>query len=219
MLYLCRDSHYIDKFTIYGERHSGTNFLESCIKQQFGLDITYFYGFKHWMGFAKPEVISYNRQVLFIGIVRNPYDWLAAFYNAPHHVPRFNSLNINTFLTNEWYSIDCHNNEIMYDRNFTSKPYKRYHNIFEMRRTKYIYLSQVMPLIAKNYILLSYDSFLKNHTNYLNIIGNRYHLKTINKPPIPVEKKSYNFDLPIKNLINSNLDWTLEESLGYTIRN
>lgn len=218
MLYLCRNSHYIDKFTIYGERHSGTNFLESCIKQQFGLDLTYFFGFKHWFGFTKPEIISYHpiaRSTLFIGIVRNPYDWLGAFYNAPHHVPRFNSINIKTFLNNEWYSIDNNEQEIKYDRNFTTKPNKRYINIFELRKIKCEYLSQMMPLFAKNYVLISYDSFLKNHYNYLNIIGSRFHLKKIGTPPTPYAKTSYNFDLDIKNLIDSSLDWTVEESLGY----
>lgn len=216
MLCLCRDSHYIEKFAIYGERHSGTNFLESCIKQQFGLELTNFFGFKHWLGFCKPEVIAFNNQILFIAIVRNPYDWLAAFYNAPHHVPLFNRVNVKTFLTNEWYSVDINDNEIVYDRNFnTPKPYVRYKNIFDMRKNKLQYLNEVMPIVAKNYVLFSYDSFLKNHYNYLNIIGKKFHLKNKGQAPKPIYKIKYNFDGTIKDLIDNNLDWTVEESLGY----
>jgi hypothetical protein len=216
VLQLYRNSHYIDKFTIYGERHSGTNFLESCIKQQFELELTYFFGFKHWFGFTKPEIISYHsvaRSTLFIGIVRNPYDWLCAMYLAPHHVPNHNRYNFYNLLTNEWYSVDSHNQEILYDRNYKTK--QRYKNIFELRKEKCYYLSQIMPVIANNYVLLSYDSFLKNHFNYLNIIGRRFNLKNIGQPPSVIPKISAQFNHEQKNLIDSNLDWEIEESLGY----
>lgn len=216
MLQLHKDPHFIEKFTIYGERHSGTNFVEQCFKSKFGLDITYFFGFKHWMGFCKPELISYRREVLFIGIVRNPYDWLLSFFNAPHHVPRDNCLNIKNFLTNEWYSLDHLNNEIMGDRNYTTQPnLQRYKNIFELRKQKCIYLSQIMPVIAKNYILLSYDNFLKNYDNFLNIIKNAYHLKTVGNPPTLIPKNSLEIDPNIKKIIDDNLDWAVEESLGF----
>ncbi len=77
MLQIFRSKYeWIFDYTIYGERHSGTNFLESCIKQQFGLDITYFYGFKHFFGWTKPEILTYKaRHTLFLGITRHPYDW------------------------------------------------------------------------------------------------------------------------------------------------
>jgi len=217
MLHLCRSKYeWIDKFTIYGERHSGTNFLEACIKQQFGLNLTYFYGFKHWLGFAKPERITYDRHILFLAIVRNPYDWLTAFFNAPHHVPVQSTLYLENFLTNEWYSVDRYGNEIMEDRNYTTRPnLKRYKNIFELRKQKCMYLSQEMPILASNYVLLSYDSFLKNHYNYLNIIGQRFDLKKIGSPPSLILKNTIYMEPHIKNLIDSNLDWAVEESLGY----
>lgn len=216
MLTLCRTKNvYIFNFTIYGERHSGTNFLEQCIKQQFGLDISYFHGFKHWMGFAKPEKIAYDRHMLFIGIVRHPYDWLASFYSAPHHVPRCNTKSFHKFLTEEWYSVDYHGIEIMGDRNYTTKPLQRYKNIFELRRNKSIYLNEVMPVLASNYVLLSYDSFLHNHKQYLNIIGDRFNLKTIGVAPQPISKPLVQLDSKQINVINENIDWSVENALGY----
>jgi hypothetical protein len=213
MLQLCRQYQIIEQFTIYGERHSGTNFLEQCIKQQFGLSLTYYFGFKHWFGFTKPEVISYNRNILFIGIVRNPYDWLCAMYLAPHHVPLHTRHNFYKLLTNEWYSEDDKKKEILHDRNYKTK--KRYKNIFELRKEKCYYLSQIMPVITGNYVLISYDSFLKNHFNYLNIIGRRFNLKNIGEPPSVIPKISAQFNHEQKTLIDSNLDWEIEESLGY----
>ena len=65
MIQIYRDSHFIEKFSIYGERHTGTKFLEESIQSTFNIDITSFFGFKHWMGFTKPEIITYkNRGVL-----------------------------------------------------------------------------------------------------------------------------------------------------------
>lgn len=215
----CSRSAYVDKFTIYGERHSGTNFLEQCIKNRFGLELTYFFGFKHFFGWTKPETISYHKlslHTLFIGIVRDPYQWTIAMLNAPHHVHPHRTVNIPTFLTSEWYSTDYHDKEIMDDRSFITK--QRYKNIFDMRTTKYKYLAEIMPVIAPNYVLFSYDTFLKNHDNYLNILQNRFSLKKIGEAPKPIIKNSYSVNPEIKDIIDNNLDWTLEQSLGFSKR-
>lgn len=217
MLQLIRSKYeHIFNFTIYGERHSGTNFLEQCIRLQFGLDITYYHGFKHWFGFTKPESISCDRHTLFIGIVRNPYDWILAFYNAPHHVPIQNAIKLENFLQNEWYSVDFHNKEILRDRNYSTLPdLKRYKNIFELRKQKSIYLSQIMPIISSNYILFSYDAFLYNHYTYLDLIGQRFDLKTIGKAPEVFMKPTTELSPKIKDIIDSNIDWSVENSIGF----
>lgn len=217
MFQLYADSHYIEKFTIYGERHSGTNFLEQCIKSEFGLDITYFYGHKHFFGFNKPETIRYkNRGVLFFGIVRDPYNWLSAFYNAPHHVPQQNRFNFTSFLTNEWYSVKLNGDEILDDRNFNTQPNPiRYKNIFELRKTKYEYLVDILPFVAQNYVLLRYEDFIRNHRKYLGIIQDRFRLKKIGNAPDAFVKRNIEVNDLEKSIIDSNLDWSVEETLGY----
>lgn len=213
----CSRTAYIDKFTIYGERHSGTNFLEQCIKDRFGLELTYFFGFKHFFGWTKPETISYHRlslHTLFIGIVRDPYDWIMSFHNIPYHVPKKNRKSLDAFLLNEWFSKNTSSSEIMTDRSFITK--QRYKNIFEMRTTKYKYLNETMPVITPNYVLFSYDTFLNNHENYLNILQHRFCLKKVGDAPKPYIKKPYLIsDEKIKTIIDDNLDWTLENSLGF----
>lgn len=215
MLQICSaNTAYIDKFVIYGERHSGTNFLEQCFKQTFHLEKTEFYGFKHFFGWMKPETIKYKgKHTLFIGMVRNPYDWIMAMINLPHHIHRDRMLNIPELLTQEWYSTDYHDKEILTDRNFITK--KRYDNIFHMRTTKYRYLSEIMPIIADNYILLSYDTWLKNYHNYLNIIANRFGIKKKGIAPKVENKQPYLVNSIIKDIIDNNADWSLEESLGF----
>lgn len=215
MLQLCSsNSCYIDKFVIYGERHSGTNFLEQCFTQRFGIQKTNFFGNKHFFGWTKPETISYkDKHTLFLGIVRNPYDWIMAMINLPHHIDLHRLSNLENFLLSEWYSTTIHNQEILEDRNYQTKT--RYKNIFEMRTLKYRYLSEIMPVIAKNYVLFSYDTFLTNYNNYLNIISNRFYLRSVGDYPSLLTKTPYLISPKIKQIIDDNVDWKLEESLGF----
>ncbi len=85
----------IDNFTIYGERCSGTNFLENSIKENFELELTWKYGFKHFFGH---DSLKNSDNTLFIGIVRNPFDWINSFYEEKHNLPEEISNNINSFL-------------------------------------------------------------------------------------------------------------------------
>ena len=62
----------IKKFTVFGERCSGTNFLEQAILQNFDLEITWDYGWKHWIGHHKFQNTEYEDETLFIGIIREP---------------------------------------------------------------------------------------------------------------------------------------------------
>ena len=73
----------IKNFTIYGERCTGTNYLELLIEKNFGIPVTWDYGWKHYFGFSN---LSNSNQTLFLGIVRHPLDWLNSFWNQPHHV-------------------------------------------------------------------------------------------------------------------------------------
>ena len=40
----------VNKFTIYGERCSGTNYLEEIILHNFNINVTWDYGWKHFFG-------------------------------------------------------------------------------------------------------------------------------------------------------------------------
>lgn len=216
MIQIYRDPHYIESFTIYGERHSGTKFLEQCIKKTFNLPLTYSLGFKHWFGFTRPEKILMNRQILVFGIIRHPYDWINSFFNMPHHVPKCNRVNIHSFLTSEWYSIDKESNEILYDRNFTTAPKPiRYKNIFELRQQKCLYLSETLPLFAKNYILLSYEFLMSSNSRIMKMINERFHLKICGSPPQIISKPKTIPEPHIKNIIDANIDWSLESVFGF----
>lgn len=67
----------MNKYTIYGERCSGTTYLENIINMNFDANITYEYGWKHFFGFNE---LKNSDDTLFICIVRNLPDWINSFY-------------------------------------------------------------------------------------------------------------------------------------------
>ena len=74
----------IQKVTIYGERCSGTNYLEKLLKINFDIEVIWCYGWKHFYGFSD---LSNSDDVLFIGIIRNITDWTNSLYRTPYHLP------------------------------------------------------------------------------------------------------------------------------------
>jgi hypothetical protein len=104
----------IKKFTIYGERCSGTNYLESVMKFNFDTKLTWEYGWKHFFGF---HVLENCDDTLFICIVRNLPDWVNSFFREKHHLPLKYKTKMSTdqkideFLNKEFWSFhDNHGN-------------------------------------------------------------------------------------------------------------
>ena len=98
----------IKKFTVFGERCSGTNFLEQAILQNFNLEITWDYGWKHWIGHHQFQNTELEDETLFIGIIREPIGWIDSFFKKPHHLPEHLKKNIQSFIKNEFYSTHVH---------------------------------------------------------------------------------------------------------------
>lgn len=157
----------IKKVTIYGERCSGTNYLEELLTENFDVTLVWDYGWKHFFGFNE---LKNTDDVLFIGIVRNLPDWINSLYKKKHHLPKDNTKDVNSFLNNEFYSVNKDDKEIMNDRNMYTK--NRYKNIFELRHTKNKFLVKDMPNLVKNYLLITYDDLVNNFENTMKKIKN-----------------------------------------------
>ena len=74
----------IEKFTIYGERCSGTTYLEDLMSINFDTKITWEYGHKHFFGFND---FNNSDDILFIAIIRNLPDYINSLYREKHHLP------------------------------------------------------------------------------------------------------------------------------------
>lgn len=219
----------IKYFTIYGERCSGTNFLMNAILNNFEIEYTTKYAWKHFFGYYNFDDLFLNtdndNKTLFIGIIRDPVLWIDSFYKKMHHVPNENRKTIKTFLFNEFYSLyEDSNNEIMEDRNIITK--ERYKNIFELRRVKNNFLIQEMPQKVKNYLLIRYEDLRDNYETILEY----FHIKfKLNKKYDTYKRidnykgtmdymftiKKISLRKPIIKIIKNNLDINQEKSLGY----
>ena len=225
------------KFVILGERCSGTNFLEEALTQNFDITYTSEYGNKHF--FCGNKYDTTNVDTIFIGIIRNPIYWLNSFSKELHHIPSINK-GLKNFLFNEFYSVldeqknklsilEFGNNfkEIVNPKDLNYLTGKKYKNIFEMRKLKNHFLTNIMPRKVKNYILINYENLLYNYEATLNDIQTKFALvkKTDTYVKIKNYKKSnsYNykqqrvitFNNGLIHLIWDNLDTTQESALGY----
>lgn len=160
----------IKKYTIYGERCSGTNYLENIMNINFNVKITWEYGWKHFFG-HQDESLKNADDTLFICIVRNLPDWINSLYRTPHHIPEHLKRNIRKFLNEEIYSIDKNEKEIMNDRNMYTG--ERYKNIYELRHTKMKWMVEELPKKVKNYIYIRYEDLINEFEKTLEEIKNK----------------------------------------------
>jgi len=216
----------IKHFTIYGERCSGTNFLMRSLEDNFDIRFTAEYSWKHFFGHYNFDNLSekVNNETLFIGIIRDPIEWINSFYKNMHHIPEENQANIYTFLFNKFYSVNPNNSEIIEDRNIITK--ERYNNIFEMRKVKNNYLINDMKKNVKNYILIRYEDLRDRYESVLNFLQLKFNLVKKYDKYVTIDtykglknKLFYKKPITLRKMIiakiEENFDKEQENSLGY----
>jgi hypothetical protein len=242
-------SQQIKKFAILGERCSGTNFLEESIINNFYLEYTAEYGNKHFFCYNNYNNDNKNNndtnETLFIGIIRNPIYWLNSFSKELYHVPEVNK-DIKNFLFNEFYSVEekiqntnyLESNIFLINNKSASKNKlnqkdlnyltgRKYKNVFELRKIKNNFLTDVMPNKVENYILINYEDLLYNYDETLEIIRDKFNLiqkkskfVRINKYKKSdtykfVKQRDITFTIDLIKILWDNLDIEQENSLGY----
>lgn len=218
-------------YTIYGERCSGTNYLENLMNLNFDIKLTTKYGKKHFFGFN--EELNKSGDTLFICIVRDLKQWLNSFYKKPHKLIDINCHSVQNFLNNEIVShklnsislngFEDQGNELLTDRNIYTG--KRYKNIFELRHTKIKYMLDDLPYKVNNYIFIKYEDLIDDFDNTMNKIKNKgLNLNNINFPVNTTQykktgsifkKKEYNIITDKHILNNPNIMKYYEQKLGY----
>ena len=211
----------IQRFTIYGERCTGTNYLEELIKNNFNIPLTWDYGYKHFFGYKSLED---SDNTLFLCLVRNPVDWLNSLYEKPYHIHHLRK-NVATFLCAPYSShYDDTGLEIMEDRNIYTN--QRYKNLMELRKVKLRYLYETLPTIVKNFYFVRYEDIVKNIVPFLEVIKEQfslqqkfplwkqinYHKKDKSKPFKQTKKNYISVDAVVKH---PEFDLELEEKVGY----
>ena len=167
----------LNKFTIYGERCSGTNYLERLITSNFEASLTWEYGWKHFFGFEQDK-LKVSDDTLFICIVRDIDSWINSFFRNMYHLPlKYKKIPIENkktmFLNDEIWSFNekiknysgprFAGREILEDRNIYTG--ERYQNIFELRHTKLKYMLDDLPKKVNNCILVRYEDLINDFEN------------------------------------------------------
>ncbi|KAL7484707.1 hypothetical protein ACHAW6_011150 [Cyclotella cf. meneghiniana] len=94
----------VDKIVLLGERHSGTNWITDHLQDCFahGIQVTPHYSrFKHW--FQKEDLYpGAKKSAVVVSMFRDPYDWVWAMKERPHHAHDHIGLPWLEFVTKPW---------------------------------------------------------------------------------------------------------------------
>ncbi|MDH5324846.1 MAG: sulfotransferase domain-containing protein [Gammaproteobacteria bacterium] len=227
----------IQSIQIYGERCSGTNYLEHLLQKNYPTTpVQWDFGWKH---FFTDKDLTNSDHCLFIVIYRGPFDWLRSLHRQPWHTtPALRQANFSAFIRAQWHCIwDEHwenlpsnavyGSEMMFERD--PKTGERFDNVIQMRTAK-IHYWQALQETVKNIVYVRYEDLKDNPKAILNKIAHQFGIKTtwffhnefgykgekgfrmLYRPRVytPITPKDVNY-------IEQELDWSLENSIGYEI--
>jgi hypothetical protein len=186
---------------IYGERNSGTNFLEKLLRRNLlhvnieGGHFTNRMGWKHSFLY-KNIVKKFKKKTLFIFLIRDLEPWLKSMYKNPYHIIR--RRNIKEFIRKPILPRDKR------PRNPMNWDMRERSNIVSIRYGKILsYLGAMSHM--ENYLFLNLGDLQKNYGKVLEFISRNFNIKKREKV-IPILKhtktktnmqnRNYNLDLP-----------------------
>ena len=152
----------IEKFCVFGERCSGTTYLENLIESNFGLPMTDEFGLKHFWNMTD---FSNNSSTLFIGIERELISWLDSFAKSPHQVQPYCPFDYEALFFKPIRSY------------YQGEMVEDYENIIECRMTKSNIIHTLFPNILEHYFFITYEELVANPIEFLHIIQKRFQLQ------------------------------------------
>lgn len=146
---------------IYGERNSGTIYLEWLLKNNFNIELLDkpITGWKHRIAPSKEEISSLDNDICYVCLVKNPYSWLLSMQKRPKGHDELKNLRFRKFLI-------C--------------PYGDYRNpiiMWNLKNQSYIDLGTY----TKNHVVVLYEDLLQDISPSLNSIAQKFGLEI---PPI-----------------------------------
>ena len=205
----------IKYFALFGERCSGTKYIEKLLVES-GLEKNILFGGKHWFlpklyihrpelnnstdldgghgrgGYLKPTDPK-SDEVLFVVIARNPYQWVASMYNTPHQMDEMEYDDRYSFLTNKYYC--THPNNPILKESFIEEA----ENIIDIRNKKHTHWMNLSRLV-KHFVIINYDD-LPNEIKKLPVDVDISDFKL--KNDYILEDREIEF---IKNNLNNEID-------------
>jgi len=207
------------------ERHTGSKWLTDMVSGSLGINNLWKYNWKHWFPEWDKIENTDTSSTLFIVLSRDPYEWVAAMNQTPHHaVPRLKGLDIDTFIKEEWECewtqrdvpwIDESLNftEMMNERNPDTG--ERIKNVIELRNYKNREFLLLKEKVEHVYYV-RYEDMLISPVKIINEMILNYPVRPI-RPINPQAKKAQQRNLTpyAIQFINDNINWDYEKELGY----
>lgn len=211
------------KIQIYGERCSGTNYLEDLINQNCDAIVTSEYGHKHMFNMMAKRK-SPDDKAVYVFMYRNPYDWLRSLHMNPHHTsPEYWNLSFADFIRKKPWICD------VYEGPGFVKEYdgviERYDgNVIDLRNNKNSILADMwMTGYSTN---IKYEDVRSNPEGTLAALcttleipmkGLFQSVYTTRKEEDGTYKRKVYMKISKNDLdyINTHLDWMHETRIGY----
>jgi len=215
----------VKNIKIFGERCSGTNYLELLIISNFkNIKISRSYGSKHQFKRVALEQ-GLSTSDYFIVIHRNAYDWLRSLHKDPHHAPELLYMPFSKFLRSPWRTYIGKNwKKIILNEDSKKMITESYDNVIELRNSKMKYFLSFPD--RGNLIHINYEQLVTEPYQYLKEIAEKFDIELQAKfAPVSTYKKTNkkfsgsHYALISKSdmlFINQNLNWSLEQRLGYS---
>ncbi len=233
----------IKRIQIFGERCSGTNYLESLLKANCkNIDEDYFfYGWKHfpcWFDYPfnpkfypvpkRNYTLENNRNCLFIIIFRDPYDWLRSLHLTPFHATdNLKNIPFGDFIRTKW-TVDAA--QMREWGNFEINPANGlpFKNVMKLRKARILNMLRIKDLVH-NFYMINYETLSKSPEEVLREISHLFGVELQEEfTPILQSKKGFKKNTEIYQgshypaisaedlaFINQQLDWSVEEQIGY----
>lgn len=174
----------IKRIQVFGERCSGTNYLENLLKQNIQ-DVALCRDFGHKHFFHKSGVRKAH-DCLFVVIYRNPFDWLRSLHRQPYHAAmELRNISFSEFIRKPWRCIwdeeadkkpddPVYGKEMMFERNpQTGKPFQ---NVIRMRTGKIRNWASLQNK-TRHHVYVRYESLKEAPDAFMDLITERFGLR------------------------------------------
>ena len=172
------------RIQIYGERCSGTNWIEQLLRRNLpGMRIVDAFGWKH--GWPKGPITAAH-DCIFVVVHRDPFDWLRSLQQMPWHTgPELHGVPLAQFVRTTWRCVwgadmelaandPRHGTEMMHERDpATGQPFA---NAMRMRAAKMRSWAQLQDRV-QHHANLRYEAVLRDPRGFVRDFAKRFGLR------------------------------------------
>jgi len=218
----------INKVKLFGERCSGTNYLNYLIETNFNVKLLKReFGHKH----GNPKIEDMQKtstdNILFVCIFRNPYDWVCSMKTKKYSCSEsLFKKHFDAYIRSEWSGETLKDYHYTTESDFSKSIKKPFKNIVDLRNHRNEAFLNLQKYV-ENFKIINYDNIRETPTKLVSILE-RHGITLKDKFTNPSQyithqskfidkkmRKNYPIDKKNIEFINENLNWDIENKLGF----